>query len=85
MTCSAGLLASAQSLEVGSCAHPLQACMADDPAARPEFAEVEAQCQELAAMTTTDGALAAADDSNPADVEAAAGADAASSAAAEEA
>ena len=32
--------------------------MADDPDARPEFAEVEAQCRALAAMLE-DGSLAA--------------------------
>jgi hypothetical protein len=35
--------------------------MADDPDARPEFAEVEAQCRALAAMLK-DGSLAAGAD-----------------------
>jgi hypothetical protein len=39
----------------------MQACMADDPAARPEFAEVEAECRALAAMAAA-GTLAAGND-----------------------
>lgn len=59
----------------------LQACMADDPAARPEFAEVEAQCRALARMAAA-GTLVTGNDTAGNGSPDTAGAEAASPAAA---